>query len=133
MDPADTIPVPKEISLRVLRALRRRKDLWRFLSALCRAAEAAGGSPYLVGGFVRDLIEGRPGKDIDLMLTGIRFDALGKIVRGLPKKELGIRRVVVAGKQFAVYKVRFGPGRTSTLRSRVPSSPPARDTVNSRS
>ncbi len=105
MDPADTIPVPKEISLRVLRALRRRKDLWRFLSALCRAAEAAGGSPYLVGGFVRDLIEGRPGKDIDLMLTGIRFDALGKIVRGLPKKELGIRRVVVAGKQFAVYKV----------------------------
>ncbi len=105
MDPAETIPVPKEISLRVLRALRRRKDLWRFLSALCRAAEAAGGSPYLVGGFVRDLIEGRPGKDIDLMLTGIRFDALGKIVRGLPQKELGIRRVVVAGKQFAVYKV----------------------------
>jgi tRNA nucleotidyltransferase/poly(A) polymerase len=105
MDPAETIPVPKEISLRVLRALRRRKDLWRFLSSLCRAAEAAGGSPYLVGGFVRDLIEGRPGKDIDLMLTGIRFDALGKIVRGLPQKELGIRRVVVAGKQFAVYKI----------------------------
>jgi tRNA nucleotidyltransferase/poly(A) polymerase len=105
MDPAETIPVPKKISLRVLRALRRRKDLWRFLSALCRAAEGAGGSPYLVGGFVRDLIEGRRGKDIDLMLTGIRFDALGKIVRGLPQKELGTRRVVVAGKQFAVYKV----------------------------
>jgi tRNA nucleotidyltransferase/poly(A) polymerase len=105
MDPADTIPVPKETSLRVLRALRRRKDLWRFLSAFCRAAEAAGGSPYLVGGFVRDLIEGRPGKDIDLMLTGVRFDALGKIVRGLPQKKLGIRRVVMAGKQFAVYKV----------------------------
>jgi tRNA nucleotidyltransferase/poly(A) polymerase len=105
MEPAETIPVPKEISLRVLRALRRRKDLWRFLSAFCRAAERAGGSPYLVGGFVRDLIEGRPGKDIDLMLTGIRFDALEKIVRGLPQKELGIRRVVVAGKQFAVYKI----------------------------
>lgn len=105
MYPAETIPVPKNISLRVLHALRRRKDLWRFLSALCRAAEAAGGSPYLVGGFVRDLIEGRQGKDIDLMLTGIHFDALGKIVRGLPQKKLGIRRVVTAGKQFAVYKV----------------------------
>jgi tRNA nucleotidyltransferase/poly(A) polymerase len=105
MDTAETIPVPKEVSLRVLRALRRRKELWRFLSALCRAAEVAGGSPYLVGGFVRDLIEGRAGKDIDLMLTGIRFNALGKIVRSLPRKKLGIRRVIVAGKQFAVYKI----------------------------
>ncbi|HEU5360677.1 MAG TPA: hypothetical protein VFU42_05905 [Candidatus Deferrimicrobiaceae bacterium] len=89
----------------MLRALRRRTRLWRFLSAFCRAAEGAGGSPYLVGGIVRDLIEGRPGKDVDLMVTGIGFEALGKIVRGLPSKKLGIRRMVPAGKQFAVYKV----------------------------
>jgi poly(A) polymerase len=105
MNPADTAPVPNEISLRVLRALRKRKKLWRFLRAFCRAAEEAKGSPYLVGGIVRDLIEGQPGRDIDLMITGIGFDALGEIVLGLPRRELGIRRVITAGKQFAVYKV----------------------------
>jgi poly(A) polymerase len=105
MNPADTIPVPNEISLRVLRALRKRKKLWRFLRAFCRAAEEAKGSPYLVGGVVRDLIEGQPGRDIDLMVTGIGFDALGGIVLGLPRRELGIWRVITAGKRFAVYKV----------------------------
>ncbi len=98
-------PVPKEISSRVLGALRRRKRLWRFIREFCRAAEKAGGSTYLVGGIVRDLIEGCPGKDIDLMVTGIGLETLGGIVRGLPQEELGIRRVVSAGKQFAVYKV----------------------------
>ena len=80
MNPADTIPVPNEISLRVLRALRKRKKLWRFLRAFCRAAEEAMGSPYLVGGVVRDLIEGQPGRDIDLMVTGIGFDARNNFV-----------------------------------------------------
>jgi len=105
MVPADTIPAPKTVSLRLREALRRRKDLWRFVSEFCRAAEGAGGSPYLVGGIVRDLLEGRPGKDIDLMVTGIGFETLGKIVRSLPPKKLGIRRVIASGKQFAVYKV----------------------------
>ncbi|HSM00614.1 MAG TPA: hypothetical protein VK944_10895 [Candidatus Limnocylindria bacterium] len=105
MIPADTIPVPNEISLRVLRALRKRKKLWQFLREFCRAAEGAKGAPYLVGGIVRDLIEGRPGKDVDLMVTGIGFDALGEIVLALPRRELGIRRVITAGKRFAVYKV----------------------------
>ncbi len=105
MVPAKKNPVPKEISFRVLGALRRRKRLWRFVQEFCRAAEGAGGSPYLVGGIVRDLIEGCPGKDVDLMVTGIGFETLGRIVRALPQKELGIRRVVSAGKQFAVYKV----------------------------
>src|SRR3990170_6948717 len=101
MVPADTIPVPKTVSLRLREALRRRKDLWRFVSEFCRAAEHAGGSAYLVGGIVRDLLEGRPGKDIDLMVTGIGFESLGKIVRSLPPKKLGIRRVIASGKPFA--------------------------------
>jgi len=58
-----------------------------------------------VGGFVRDLAEGRPGRDVDLMVTGIRFDALGTVLASLPGDALGIRRIVVAGKRFAVYKV----------------------------
>lgn len=105
MVPAKTIPVPKGISVGVLRALQRRRRLWRFVLLFCRAAEGAGGSPYLVGGIVRDLIEGRPGKDVDLMVTGLGFEALGEIVRALPKRELGIRRVLAVGKRFAVYKV----------------------------
>lgn len=99
------IPVPEAVSLGVLHSLQRRKKLWRFLREFCRAVERAGGHPYLVGGIVRDLIEGRPGNDVDLMVTGIGFAALGGIVRGLPRKELGIRRVFGAGKQFAVYKI----------------------------
>lgn len=102
--PAD-IPVPKDVSLRVLGSLRGRRALWRFLTAVCRAVDAAGGSVHLVGGFVRDLVEGRPGKDVDLMVTGIDFDALGNALASLPAEALGIRRIVVAGKQFAVYRV----------------------------
>ncbi len=102
--PADS-PVPRDASPRVLRALRRRRALWRFLASVCGAAGAAGGSVHLVGGFVRDLVEGGPGKDVDLMVTGIRFDSLGRILASLPAEALGIRRIVVAGKRFPVYKV----------------------------
>lgn len=105
MSARDDIPVPRDVSERVLRALRRRKALWRFLASFCRAAHGSGGSVHLVGGSVRDLIEGRPGKDVDLMVTGIRFDSLGRILASLPAKTLGIRRIVVAGRGFAVYKV----------------------------
>ncbi len=105
MPAPDDIPVPRDVSEKVLRALRRRKALWRFLASFCRAVAASGGSAHLVGGFVRDLVEGRPGKDVDLMVAGIRFDALGRILASLPAGALGIRRIVVAGKRFAVYKV----------------------------
>ncbi|HZD54918.1 MAG TPA: hypothetical protein VE080_01565 [Candidatus Aquicultoraceae bacterium] len=97
--------MPGRVSLEVIGALRRRKRLWRFLRNFSAAAEAAGGSPYLVGGIVRDLIEGCPGRDVDLMVAGIGYFPLGRIVRSLPREELGIRRVVSAGKRFAVYKV----------------------------
>jgi tRNA nucleotidyltransferase/poly(A) polymerase len=99
---------PDPVSRRVLRALRTRKNLWRFLCTFCRAVEKGGGNPYLVGGFVRDLVEGRPGKDIDLMLTGMEFGELGRLLRSLPARTLGIRKVLPVGKTFAVYKVRTG-------------------------
>ena len=102
--PADN-PVPRNVSDKVMRALRRRKALWRFIESFCRAADAAGGRVHLVGGFVRDLLEGRPGKDVDLMVTGVRFAVLGKILASLPAKELGLRRIVAVGKQFPVYRV----------------------------
>lgn len=99
------IAVARNVSETVLRALRRRRALWRFLASFIRAVDASGGTAHLVGGFVRDLVEGRPGRDVDLMVTRMRFDALGKVLSSLPAGALGIRRIVVAGKLFAVYKV----------------------------
>ncbi len=51
------------------------------------------------------MVEGQPAKDVDLMAAGIDFPALGGIVRSLPRGALGIRRIVAAGKRFAVYRV----------------------------
>ncbi|MEK6779204.1 MAG: hypothetical protein AABY80_05990 [Candidatus Deferrimicrobiota bacterium] len=99
-------PVPERVSAKVLRALRGRKPLWRFLESFCRAVDAAGGRSYLVGGFVRDLVEGKAGKDIDLMVAGIGFDELGRLLRSLPARRLGLRRVLPVGKAFSVYKIR---------------------------
>ena len=40
------------------------------IESIAEAAEAAGAEVYLVGGFVRDRLLGRPGKDIDLLAVG---------------------------------------------------------------
>jgi tRNA nucleotidyltransferase/poly(A) polymerase len=98
--------VRPEISAAAMRALAERKTLWRFLAALCRAVESKGGKTYLVGGYVRDIVEGLPGKDVDLMVSGTRFDRLGAALRSLPAARLGIRRIFPVGKTFPVYKVR---------------------------
>lgn len=99
-------PVPGRVSAKVLRALRGRNSLWRFLESFCRAVDAAGGRSYLVGGFVRDLVEGKAGKDIDLMVAGIGFGELGRLLRSLPARRLGLLRVLPVGKAFSVFKVR---------------------------
>ena len=52
------------------------------------------------------MVEGRPGKDIDLMVAGMEFGRLGGLLRSLPARTLGIRRIVPVGRTFAVYKVR---------------------------
>lgn len=90
----------------MLGALRERRPLWRFLSSFCRGVELAGGESCLVGGIVRDLAEGAPGKDIDIMVSRIGFGELGLLLRSLSAKALGVRRVLCAGKAFPVYKVR---------------------------
>jgi poly(A) polymerase len=106
MTAPDKRTFPDRISGRIVRALRGRKPLWRFLEEFCRATERSGGKSYLVGGFVRDLAEGCRGKDIDVMVAGMDFDSLGGILRSLHVKRLGIRRVIPVGRAFAVYKVR---------------------------
>lgn len=113
-----------DLSARILRALRRRSKLRAFLLELGSSAESAGGSLWLVGGFVRDIAEGSRGKDIDLLVTGVGSDRLGRILRCLPRDELGIRRIVRAGKRFPVYRVspEWGDGVIDVSTPRSPSS-----------
>ncbi len=100
------VPGPNRASAKVLKALRGRRPLWRFLESFCRKVEAGGGRSYLAGGLVRDLIEGKPGKDIDLMVAGVDFGELGRMLRSLPRKTLGLGRIHPVGRAFPVYKIR---------------------------
>ncbi|MCK4265488.1 CCA tRNA nucleotidyltransferase [Candidatus Babeliales bacterium] len=59
----------------------------------------AGGTPYLVGGTVRDLILGLDVKDIDIEVHGILLEELEKIL-----KKIGIVHLV--GKQFGVLRIK---------------------------
>lgn len=113
-----------DLSTRILAALRRDRRLRAFLIRLGSSAESAGGSLWLVGGVVRDLAEGSRGKDIDLLVTGIGFDRLGRLLRALPAKELGIRRIVQAGKQFPVYRVstEWAAGMIDVTPPRIPNA-----------
>lgn len=97
---------PERVSLRVVRTLRARRPLWRFLSRFARETAPRGGTTWLVGGIVRDLVDGKPGNDVDLMVTGLGFEDLGRTLRALPASRLGIRRIVAVGKHFPVYKVK---------------------------
>jgi tRNA nucleotidyltransferase/poly(A) polymerase len=99
-------PVPREVAAKVARVLGERRNLRRFLSACTRAAADSGGESFLVGGFVRDIIEGGPGNDVDVMIAGVGSETLGGILRSLPADDLGILRVLPVGKRFPVYKVR---------------------------
>lgn len=47
---------------------------------LAEAVDAAGGCAYFVGGYVRDLLRGDPGKDIDIEIHGISPGALRDIL-----------------------------------------------------
>lgn len=93
---------------RIARTLRRDVALHRFLDTLARAVRNRGGSLYLAGGFARDLCEGRARRDADLLVAGVPFGELGRLLRGLPAARLGIRRIVAAGKHFPVHRIRTG-------------------------
>ena len=58
------------------------------------------GTPYVVGGGVRDALLGTPSKDVDIEVYGVSIDELSDIV----KKDLGGKQDQV-GKIFGVFKV----------------------------
>jgi tRNA nucleotidyltransferase/poly(A) polymerase len=89
----------------VSEALRRDRRLREFLIALAKAVSGAGGAAFVAGGYLRDVVGGEPGADVDVMVAGLSRRGLGKTLRALPRHRLGIRKVVPAGKHFPVHRV----------------------------
>lgn len=93
------------------RALRRRPPLRRLLRDLARAIPGEGGAVYLVGGFLRNIVEGRDPGDVDLLVTGLSYRRTGDLLRSLSVKVPGIRKVVAAGKHFPVHRIAVDWGK----------------------
>ena len=50
---------------------------------IAEAVDTRGGTAYFVGGYVRDLVQGNPGKDIDIEIHGISPATLKEILENL--------------------------------------------------
>ncbi len=70
-----------------------------FVIEFAKQVADLGGRTYYVGGYVRDMMLGKPNKDIDVEVHGISQDDLVKILRFYG-------RVDIQGKSFGVLKVK---------------------------
>ena len=93
------------------RALRRRPLLRRLLRDLARAIPAAGGTVYLVGGYLRNIVEGREPGDVDLLVAGLSYRRTGDLLRSLSVEGPGIRKVVAAGRHFPAHRIAVDWGK----------------------
>ncbi|MFA5807127.1 MAG: hypothetical protein WC978_02020 [bacterium] len=93
------------------RTLRRRPPLRQLLGDLAQAIPAAGGTVYLVGGFLRNIVEGREPGDVDLLVTGLSYRRTGDVLRSLSVKVPGIRKVVAAGRHFPGHRIAVDWGK----------------------
>ncbi|MEE9126332.1 MAG: CCA tRNA nucleotidyltransferase, partial [Planctomycetota bacterium] len=66
---------------------------------MARQARERGGRAFLVGGFVRDLLRGRPGKDLDVEVFGLALPELEELLSGLGP-------VLQVGRAFGVLRVK---------------------------
>lgn len=74
-------------------------DLDPRVAAIARAIAAAGGRAYLVGGFVRDALLGRAGKDLDIEVHHLPLDRLEQVLRAAGE-------VISVGRAFGVLRVK---------------------------
>ncbi|MFA6148293.1 MAG: hypothetical protein WC899_08805 [bacterium] len=77
----------------------------RLLGDLAKEVARAGGTVYLVGGYLRNIVEGREPGDVDLLVTGLSYRETGEVLRPLSAKVPGIRKVVAAGRHFPVHRI----------------------------
>ncbi len=93
----------------VMTWVNKKIHLKNFLKAFLEMVRDKGlaGEIYLVGGSVRDILEGKKDiKDIDLMVSGLSLKETEKILSSLKSdKSLLIREITHAGKHFPVFKV----------------------------
>lgn len=93
----------------ILRWLKRNRKIGLFISSLLEllCSRNTRTKLYMVGGSVRDLLEGRlQPKDIDLMVTNISYKELGQVLSELYETgKYEIREIISVGKHFPVYKV----------------------------
>jgi tRNA nucleotidyltransferase/poly(A) polymerase len=85
--------------------------LRRLLGDLARGIANAGGAVYLVGGFLRNIVEGREPGDVDLLVTGLSYRRTGDVLRSLSVEVPGVRKVVAAGRHFPVHRIAVDWGR----------------------
>jgi len=85
--------------------------LRRLLRDLTGGIAGAGGTVYLVGGYLRNLVEGRKPGDVDLLVTGLSYRQTGDVLRSLSAMAPGIRKVVAAGRHFPVHRIAVDWGK----------------------
>ena len=82
---------------------------------LCNRIKAAGGTPYVVGGAVRDLVMGNECHDVDLCVVGMTMEQL---LQALPEGERPVGKafpvLIVGGIEIALARKdrKIGPGYT---------------------
>ena len=79
-------------------------NTWPHVMKLARAAHAAGGRAFLVGGAVRDRLLGRAGKDADVEVHGLSAETVEALASQIGKVHL-------VGRQFAVLHVATPEGQ----------------------
>jgi tRNA nucleotidyltransferase (CCA-adding enzyme) len=77
-------------------------------------AAGSGGNLYLVGGIVRDLILGRPGKDIDLMAEGDAMELAFNLARDNGSKLTVYRKFGTATFNLNDYRIDMATCRSET-------------------
>ena len=93
----------------------RLQELLRDDPAASTATEllnAAGGTVYIVGGAVRDVILGKNPNDIDLMVTGLTQDQIEQTLNGNGRLDF-------TGKQFGVYRFKVNNSDVEIAMPRV--------------
>ena len=93
------------------------KDI-KILDVVAGAAKALGYPTYLVGGFVRDLLLGKQGKDLDLVCVGSGIDLAKKVSSMLPgaAKVSVFKNFGTAMLSFDNYELEFVGARKESYR-----------------